>query len=77
MLLIASRKVVTGDRGRVARVFDMTSLGRLENRIKGLEARMDELEGGRLTVLDELREDVKRILALLEGQSETGTPQSD
>ncbi len=55
----------------------MTSLGRLDNRIKGLEARMDELEGARLTALDELREDVKKILALLEGRSETGAPQSD
>jgi len=58
-------------------VFDMTSLGRLYNRSKGLEARMDELEGARLTALDELREDVKKILALLEGRSETGAPQSD
>lgn len=55
----------------------MTSLGRLEHRIRGLEARMEELEGARLAVLDELREDVKKILTLLEGRSETGASESD
>ena len=64
----------------IARVFDMSSLGRLEDRIKGLEARLAELEGRPLNVLDdlkadmaELREDVKKILTFMERQ-ETDKP---
>ncbi len=45
-------------RGLFARVFDMASLGRLENKIRGLETRLAELNGEQSTPLDYIRREV-------------------